>query len=147
MLGSGAIVVPNNNKDDLNDISKIFGTNSKTTENILITELRKSDKYNYVEKDESKSGISITAIQKITSNRAIHLEDISKSDLNHFSSQVIGAILSNPEVELQMLRAKKNLKLLDDNQKEIKRENATVDEITGEIFDKDLEIHHKILKV
>lgn len=143
LLGSGAVVVPNNNKDDLNDISKIFGTNSKTTENILITELRKSDKYNYVEKDEPKSGIGITAIQKIASDRAIHLEDISKSDINHFSSQVIGAILSNPEVNLQRLRAKDNLKALDDNQKEIKRENATVDEITGEIFDKDLEIHHK----
>lgn len=143
VLGSGAVVVPNNNKEDLNSISKIFGTNAKTTENILTTELRKNDKYEYLEDNESKSGVGITAIQKIASDRAIHLEDVSQSDINDYSRKFIGEILSNPEVELQRLKAKDNFKILDNNQKEIKRENAIVDEVTGEEFDGDLEIHHK----
>ncbi|MGL6023218.1 MAG: hypothetical protein ACRC0F_01250 [Cetobacterium sp.] len=143
VLGSGVVVVPNNNKEDLNNISKIFGTNAKATENILIMNLRKNDKYEYLEDNESKSGIGITAIQKIASDRAIYLVDISQSDINDFSRKFIGMVLSNPEVELQRLKAKDNLNILDNNQKEIKRENAIVDEVTGEEFDGDLEIHHK----
>lgn len=146
VLGSGAVVIPNNNKQDLNSISKIFGTNSKTAENILITELRKNDKYEYLENNKSKSGVGITAIQKIAAERAINLEDIPQSNINDFSRKLIGNILSAPEVEIQRLKAKDNFKSLDNNQKEITRENATVDEITGEEFDGDLEIHHKIPK-
>ena len=145
VVGSGDILLPLNDNDDITKFGNIIGTTSKCAKEIIIKEVRDEEKREYIDPSNNiKHGIKLSQIQKIAVDRSVATTKSDTANICDFSKNYINEIQNLPEVKLQVYYAKDNIKKLDTLKKENKKSEATKDEITGEKLGNQVEIHHKI---